>query len=45
MSPRLDRLALTATLHCFTGCALGEVVGLAVSTALGWGNVASIALA
>jgi hypothetical protein len=41
----LDRLAVNATLHCLTGCALGEVAGLMVATALGWGNAASIALA
>lgn len=36
---------MTATLHCLTGCAIGEVLGMAIATALGWGNVASIALA
>jgi hypothetical protein len=41
----LNRMALTATAHCFTGCAIGEVAGLAIATALGWGDVASIALA
>lgn len=45
MAGSLDRLALTATLHCLTGCALGELVGMAVATAFGWGNVAQIALA
>jgi putative flippase GtrA len=39
------RAALAATLHCLTGCAAGEVVGMALATALGWGNAASIALA
>jgi hypothetical protein len=45
---RADRTwgtAVTATLHCLTGCAIGEVLGLAIATALGWGNLASIALA
>ena len=41
----LNRTALSATLHCLTGCAIGEVLGLVVGTALGWGNVATIALA
>jgi hypothetical protein len=41
MSP-LDRLATTATGHCLTGCALGEIAGLALGTALGWGNLATI---
>jgi hypothetical protein len=40
-----SRLALQATLHCLTGCGIGEVLGLVVATALGWGNAASIALA
>jgi len=31
--------------HCLTGCAIGEVLGLVIATALGWGNGASIALA
>ena len=32
-------------MHCLTGCAIGEVLGLVIGTALGWGNVATIALA
>jgi hypothetical protein len=38
-------MALSATAHCFLGCAIGEVSGLAIATALGWGDMASIALA
>lgn len=41
----LDRLALTATLHCLTGCALGEFAGMAIATAFGWGNAAQMVLA
>ena len=45
----LNRLALSATIHCLTGCAIGEVLGMVIGTALGWGNgetiVLSIALA
>ena len=41
----LNRLALSATLHCLTGCAIGEVLGMVIGTALGWGTVATIALA
>jgi hypothetical protein len=41
----LTLTAVTATLHCLTGCAIGEVLGMVVATALGWGNVASIWLA
>ena len=38
------RSAVSATLHCLTGCALGEVLGMVVATALGWGNAATIAI-
>src|SRR3954449_9177973 len=41
----LDAVALSATLHCLTGCALGEIVGLAIGTALGFSNLATIVLA
>ena len=41
----LNRLALSATTHCLTGCAIGEILGMVIATALGWGDVASIALA
>jgi hypothetical protein len=41
----LNRLATSATNHCLTGCLIGEVSGMTIATALGWGDVASIALA
>jgi hypothetical protein len=41
----LSRLATRATNHCLTGCLIGEVTGMTIATALGWGDVASIALA
>lgn len=41
----LNRLAVSATNHCLTGCVLGEVTGMVIATALGWGDIASIALA
>jgi hypothetical protein len=41
----LNRLALMATLHCLTGCGIGEVLGLVIASWLGWGTFASIALA
>lgn len=41
----LNRSAFAATWHCLTGCAIGEVLGLVIATALGWGNAASIAIA
>ena len=37
--------AASATLHCLTGCAIGEVLGLAIGTALGLSNLATVALA
>jgi hypothetical protein len=43
--PRLTRQAISATLHCLTGCAIGEILGMVLATWWGWGNVASIALA
>jgi Domain of unknown function (DUF4396) len=41
----LDTLAASATLHCLTGCAIGEVLGVLIGTALGWSDLATIALA
>lgn len=41
----VDRLALTATVHCLAGCATGEVLGLVIGTALGWNTVPTIVLA
>lgn len=43
--PRTGRLALSATVHCLTGCAIGEVLGMVIGTALGWHNLETIALA
>ena len=40
----LNRLALSATVHCLTGCAIGEVLGMILATWWGWGDVASIVL-
>ena len=41
----LTAVAISATLHCLTGCAIGEVAGMAIGTALGFSNLATIALA
>lgn len=38
-------VAASATLHCLTGCAIGEVLGMVIATALGWHNLPSIILA
>ncbi|MGH7536993.1 MAG: DUF4396 domain-containing protein [Gemmatimonadales bacterium] len=37
-----SRLALSATLHCLTGCSIGEVLGMVIGTALHWSNTATI---
>jgi hypothetical protein len=41
----LNRVAWMATLHCLTGCAIGEVAGMVIGTALGLSNLETIALA
>ena len=41
----VNRLAFSATVHCLTGCAIGEVLGMVIGTALGWGDYETIALA
>jgi hypothetical protein len=40
----LNRAAVSATVHCLTGCAIGEVLGMVIATALDFSNAASIAL-
>jgi hypothetical protein len=37
--------AVKATLHCLTGCAIGEILGMVIGTALMWGNAATMVLA
>ena len=41
----LTRVALSATLHCLTGCAIGEVLGMVIGTALGFSELGTVALA
>ena len=43
--PSLHRLSVSATLHCMTGCVIGEIIGLAIATALGWSTLGQIGLA
>ena len=44
MQPSLDRLAFAATVHCLTGCAIGEVVGMVAGTVFGWSNATTAVL-
>ena len=37
--------AAKATMHCLTGCAIGEILGMVIGTALGWGNLPTMSLA
>ena len=37
-------IAASATLHCLTGCAIGEVLGMVIGTAAGWHNAATVVL-
>jgi hypothetical protein len=41
----LNSLAFSATVHCLTGCAIGEVLGMIIGTAFGWGNWETILIA
>jgi Domain of unknown function (DUF4396) len=43
--PSLNRVAFSATVHCLTGCAIGEVLGMIIGTALGFSDLGTIALA
>ena len=43
-TPSLTDSAIRATLHCLTGCAIGEILGMVVATAGGLGNAESIAI-
>jgi hypothetical protein len=44
-SASLNRLAVSATTHCLTGCAIGEVLGFIIGTWQGWSDLATIAIA
>lgn len=44
MHSSLNKTAASATLHCLTGCAIGEVLGMIISTAAGWAAAPSIAI-
>jgi Domain of unknown function (DUF4396) len=40
----LNRVAFSATVHCLTGCSIGEVLGMVIGTALAWSNWPTVAL-
>jgi hypothetical protein len=40
----LTNVAVSATLHCLTGCAIGEITGMAIGTALGFSNLGTVVL-
>jgi Domain of unknown function (DUF4396) len=42
--PSLTRTAFSATVHCLTGCAIGEILGMALSTWWGWSNTGNVLL-
>src|SRR4051812_37410854 len=44
MDKSINRTAASATLHCLTGCAIGEVLGMVIAAAMDWSNTASIIL-
>lgn len=44
MMENLNKNAASATLHCLTGCAIGEILGMIISTALGWAATGSITI-
>ena len=41
----VNRLALSATVHCLTGCSIGEVFGMVIASSMGWDNMASVTVA
>lgn len=41
----LNKTAWMATMHCLSGCAIGEVAGMVIGTALGWSNTETIVIA
>lgn len=43
-SVSLTRMAVSATLHCLTGCAIGEILGMVIGTAFEWSNFQTIIL-
>lgn len=45
MDKSVIKMAASATIHCLTGCAIGEILGMMIGAHFGWGNLATTALA
>lgn len=43
--PSVNRVAFSATVHCLTGCSIGEVLGMVIGTAFGWSNLPTLVIA
>ena len=43
-APTINRLATQATVHCLTGCSIGEILGMVIATALDWHDLPSVVL-
>lgn len=43
--PALTAMAISATLHCLTGCAIGEILGMVLGTAWGFSDWGTVGLA
>lgn len=43
-APATWATAASATLHCLTGCAIGEILGMVLGTVLNWGNLATVVI-
>lgn len=44
MNNNLNSTALSATMHCLTGCAIGEITGLMLGMIFGWPNLPTVAV-
>jgi len=45
MDTALNRIAFSATVHCLSGCATGEVLGMIIGTAAGFSNLGTTLIA
>lgn len=40
----INKMAISATIHCLIGCSIGEVAGMIIGTWLGMSNISTVAL-